>query len=78
MEKKILLIGMRKGHNKEKNKDWYRIDYVDIEKNSCITEFTSLEIYNKLAPKATGFPYKEQKGIFELNEYNRGYLADIK
>lgn len=78
MEKRILLIGTRKGHNAEKNKDWYRIDYVDIERNSNVTEFTNLETYNKLAPKATGFPYKEVKGIIEINEYNRGYLADIK
>lgn len=79
MEKKIILIGVRRFESKKKGEVYYLVDY--INKNGNIytpkTDYISIEEYNKIAGKMKG-NLLEVTGIFGINEYNQGYLTDIK
>lgn len=75
MERDIFYIGTRKIHSKKKDEDYYMVDYTDI-KNVPTTDFITLEEYNRISAK--GKPYTKQKGIFEINEFKKIYLTDIK
>lgn len=79
MEKKIILIGVRKISSEKKQKDYYFVDYITKKDNIYTpkTDIISVEEYNKIASKMKGNVY-EVTGIFNLNDFNQGYLADIK
>lgn len=75
MEQEIFFIGARKLHSTKKNKDFYIVDYVD--KNGIPqSDFIEIEEFNRISKKAK--PYQKNKGIFEINEYKKIYLSDIK
>ena len=75
MEREIFFIGTRKLHSEKKKKDFYIVDYID-SKNVPNTDFITLEEYNRISAKAK--PYTKAKGIFEINQFNKIYLTDIK
>lgn len=78
MERKILFIGIRKLHSSKKEKDFYMVDYVDIEDNTPNTDYITLEEYNRIGHKMKEKKRVEATGIFALNQFKKGYLADIK
>lgn len=79
MEEKIILIGVRKIISTKKQKDYYMVDYIKRRENiyTPCTDYITIEEYNGIARKMKGNVI-EVTGIFKLNEYNKGYLADIK
>lgn len=79
MEEKIILIGVRKISSEKKQKDYYMVDYITKEDNIYTpnTDYITVEEYNKIASKMKG-NLIEVIGIFKLNKYKKGYLADIK
>lgn len=79
MEKKIILVGVRKITSKKNNQDYYMVDYIEKNQNLYIpnTDIISIEEYNKIASKMKG-NLIEVVGIFSINAYKRAYLSDIK
>lgn len=79
MEKKIILIGVRKITSEKKQKDYYMVDYITKKDNIYTpkTDYISVDEYNRIASKMKG-NLIEVTGIFDLNNFNQGYLSDIK
>lgn len=79
MEKKIILIGVRKITSEKKQKDYFMVDYITKKDNIYTpkTDYISVEEYNRIASKMKG-NIIEVTGIFELNNFNQGYLCDIR
>lgn len=83
MEKKILLVGAKKVHSNKNGNDYYIIDYVDKEKNSNksliknITDMTTQQ-FEKFKNKVKLHDVVEVIGIFEINQFDRAELTDIK
>lgn len=79
MEKKIILVGVRKITSKKNNQDYYMVDY--IEKNGNIyvpcTDYITTEEYNRIASKMKG-NLLEVTGVFSINTFKKAYLSDIK
>lgn len=76
IEKEIFLIGVRKIHSEKKQKDYYMVDYVYIANNTPKTDYITIEEYKRIGEK--GKPYTKYKGLFNINNYDRVYLSDIK
>lgn len=74
MEKEIFLIGVRKIHSEKKQKDYYMVDYVKDDQ-PC-TDYITIEEFNKIG--GTKKTYCKCLGIFALNNFNKGYLCDVK
>lgn len=79
MEKKIIIIGVRKFSSEKKGKDYYLVDYINKKDNIYTpkTDYISVDEYNKIASKMKG-NLIEVMGIFSINEYDKIYLSDIK
>lgn len=75
MEQDIFLIGVRHIRSEKKQKDFYMVDYV-TNRNIPQTDYITIEEYNKIGAKAK--TYTKCKGIFNINEFQRIYLCDIK
>lgn len=83
MEKKILLVGANKKHSKKNGEDYYIIEYVDKQNNACkslVKNINDMEetTFNRFKAKIKKGEVVEVTGIFELNEYDRAELVDIK
>lgn len=83
MEKEILLVGTNKVHSKKTNEDYYIIEYVDLKNNSNkslvknVKDFNE-KTYEKIKNKVIKSNVNKVVGIFEINEYDKAELCDIK
>lgn len=83
MEKEILLVGTNKVHSKKTNEDYYIIEYVDLKNNSNKSLVKNVEDFNektyeKIKNKVIKSNVNKVVGIFEINEYDKAELCDIK
>ena len=78
MEKEIFLIGLRDFLAKDKNKTYYVVDYTRTDKNIPKSDFISALEYAEIKKKVNGKFYQKYTGIFNINEYDKMYLAAIK
>lgn len=77
IERNILFVGLRQLHSEKKKKDYYMVDYVDRSNNLPKTDYIKLEEFSRLAGKKLK-SYSEVIGLFNLNEYDKAYLCDVK
>lgn len=75
MEKQIFYIGVRHIRSEKKQKDFYMVDYVN-EANVPKTDYINVEEYNKIGAK--GKNMSKMTGIFNINQFDKVYLCDIK
>ena len=76
LEKEIFLIGTRKLHSEKKNKDYYIVDYVYVGSNTPKSDYIQLEDYNRISKKCK--QYTKVIGLFDVNDFDKVYLCDIK
>lgn len=83
MEKKILLVGANERHSSKNGEDYYIVEYVDKENNTCKSLVKNIKDmdekkFEKFKNKVVKGNIVEITGIFEINSFDRAELVDIK
>lgn len=83
MEKEILLVGANKVESKKNGETYYIIQYVDINNNANKSLVKNIEDFpksnfEKIQSKVIKRNVNKVTGIFEINQYDRAELVNIK
>jgi len=76
MEKEILFVNLIKGEKNGKN--WYRVDYIIVASQKMKSDFIDALQYEKLKKKSENKQLTKCTGVFDVNDYERVILVDIK
>ena len=76
MEKEILFINLAKGEKDGKN--WFRVDYVICASYRVKSDFLSPLQYERLKKKCENKNLTKCIGIFDINDYDKLVLVDLK